>query len=209
MALTKRTYVDGQTVITAENLNAIQDEIINNLAPKSHAASGTTYGAASTTNYGHVKLSNTTPSMDGTAAIGSSTDVARANHVHPSDTSRVPTTRKVNGKGLSADITLASDDIGDDSDAGGSTVKASLSSLKSSLNSKIVRVTGTISSSQLYVTDANVTTDMIPISCEFGTPSNVLSNYTINTNTAGRITFTGITLGGSTTVDVILGIPKS
>ena len=66
-----------------------------------------------------------------------------------------------------------------------------------------------LSSSTLYVTNANVTTDMVPIACEFGTPSNVLSNYTINTNTAGRITFTGITLGGSTTVDVILGIPKS
>lgn len=28
MALTKRQYVDGVTIITAENLNAIQDEII-------------------------------------------------------------------------------------------------------------------------------------------------------------------------------------
>lgn len=28
MALTKRTYVDGETVITAQNLNDIQDEII-------------------------------------------------------------------------------------------------------------------------------------------------------------------------------------
>ena len=89
------------------------------------------------------------------------------------------------------------------------TVGKELQELKGSLNSKIVRVTGTISSSQLYVADANVTTDMVPIACEFGTPSNVLSSYTINTNTAGRITFTGITLSGSTTVDVILGIPKS
>ena len=28
MAFTKRTYVDNQTVITAENMNQIQDEII-------------------------------------------------------------------------------------------------------------------------------------------------------------------------------------
>lgn len=28
MALTKRTYVNNQTVITAENMNQIQDEII-------------------------------------------------------------------------------------------------------------------------------------------------------------------------------------
>ena len=91
----------------------------------------------------------------------------------------------------------------------GKTQREVNAALKGSLNSKIVRVTGTISSSTLYVTNANVTTDMVPIACEFGTPSNVLSNYTINTNTAGRITFTGITLAGSTTVDVILGIPKS
>lgn len=30
MALVKRTYVNGTTIITAENLNAIQDEIIAN-----------------------------------------------------------------------------------------------------------------------------------------------------------------------------------
>ena len=30
MGLVKRTYVDGETVITADNLNAIQDEIIQN-----------------------------------------------------------------------------------------------------------------------------------------------------------------------------------
>lgn len=30
MALTKREYVDGETVITAQNLNDIQDEIKNN-----------------------------------------------------------------------------------------------------------------------------------------------------------------------------------
>ena len=32
MALNKRTYVDGETVITAENLNDIQDEVIANAA---------------------------------------------------------------------------------------------------------------------------------------------------------------------------------
>ena len=30
MGLVKRTYVDGETVITAENMNAIQDAIIDN-----------------------------------------------------------------------------------------------------------------------------------------------------------------------------------
>lgn len=63
------------------------------------------------------------------------------------DVSAVPTTRTVNSKALSADITLASGDIEDDSDAGGATVKASLSSLKGSLQSKTESIDlGTISS---------------------------------------------------------------
>lgn len=57
MALTKRTYVDGETIITAQNLNDIQDEII----------------------------------------------------AHESN--KVPTTRTVNGKALSSNITLGAGDI--------------------------------------------------------------------------------------------------
>ena len=45
--------------------------------------------------------------MDGTQSAGSLATFAKADHVHPTDTSRVPTTRKVNGKALSADVTLA------------------------------------------------------------------------------------------------------
>ena len=48
----------------------------------------------------------TEPLMDGTASVGSGTAYALGNHRHPADTSRVPTSRKVNGKALSADITL-------------------------------------------------------------------------------------------------------
>lgn len=55
---------------------------------------------------------NTSPKMSGTAAVGSETAFARGDHVHPSDTSRVPTSRKVNGKALSADITLSASDVG-------------------------------------------------------------------------------------------------
>ena len=100
MALTKRVYVDGETIITAQNLNDIQDEIIsqgNTLVPKtrtvngkalsanitlsasdvsaaptSHASSSTTYGKATGTNYGHVKLSDSltdnTPASTGGVA---------------------------------------------------------------------------------------------------------------------------------------------
>lgn len=49
-----------------------------------------------------VEKTTTTPKMDGTAAIGSETKFAAGDHVHPSDTSRVPTTRTVNGLDLTA-----------------------------------------------------------------------------------------------------------
>jgi hypothetical protein len=54
---------------------------------------------------------STTPKMDGTAAVGSETKFAAGDHVHPSDTSRVPTTRTVNGKALSSNITLSASDV--------------------------------------------------------------------------------------------------
>lgn len=50
MALTKRQYVDGETIITAENMNAIQDEIISqgtNKADKTAAVSTVTYDTSS------------------------------------------------------------------------------------------------------------------------------------------------------------------
>ena len=97
MALTKRVYVDGETIITADNLNAIQDEIIsqgvnkvpttrkinNNAlssdvtltaasvgaAPTAHASSNTTYGKGTNSNYGHVKLTDSLTDTT-TAATG-------------------------------------------------------------------------------------------------------------------------------------------
>lgn len=51
------------------------------------------------------------PLMDGTAAVGTSAKYARQDHVHPSDTSKVPTTRTVNGQPLSADVTITKDSL--------------------------------------------------------------------------------------------------
>lgn len=56
--------------------------------------------------------STTVPLMDGTASVGTELAFARGDHTHPSDTSRVPITRTINGKALSADVTLAPADIG-------------------------------------------------------------------------------------------------
>ena len=79
-------------------------------------------GAAATNHGTHVTYSTTTPAMNGTASAGSADTVARSDHVHPSDTSRVPTSRTVNGKALSANITLASSDIGIECVTGTATV---------------------------------------------------------------------------------------
>lgn len=58
---------------------------------------------------GDIPLPETsTPLMDGTASIGSHFTFSRGDHRHPTDTSRVPTTRTVNGKALSSNITLTS-----------------------------------------------------------------------------------------------------
>ena len=53
-----------------------------------------------------------TPLMDGTAAVGTSTSYAREDHVHPSDTSRVPTTTTVNGHALSSNVEVTNTDLG-------------------------------------------------------------------------------------------------
>ena len=58
-----------------------------------------------------VEPSTTTPKMDGTATVGTETKFARGDHIHPTDTSRVPTSRQVNGKSLSGNIILTGDDI--------------------------------------------------------------------------------------------------
>lgn len=56
--------------------------------------------------------SSSAPLMDGRETAGLATKYSREDHVHPSDTSRVPTTRKVNNKPLSSDITLNASDVG-------------------------------------------------------------------------------------------------
>ena len=56
--------------------------------------------------------STATPAMDGAGAAGTSAAFARGDHVHPSDTSRVPTSRTVNGQPLSSDVTLDAEDVG-------------------------------------------------------------------------------------------------
>jgi hypothetical protein len=54
------------------------------------AAQNTNTTQLATTAFVLGQASSTTPSMDGTAAVGTGTTFARADHVHPTDTSRAP-----------------------------------------------------------------------------------------------------------------------
>ena len=76
-------------------------------------------------------FSTDNPQMDGTASPGSAATAARSDHVHPSDTSRVPTTRKVNGEALSSDVTLDGADIlvGGSGGAAGSSIATAIDDL--------------------------------------------------------------------------------
>ncbi len=66
------TIGSGTTAINITTTVADDSHNHSNYAPKSHASSSTTYGAATTSNYGHVKISNgdvaTVASADGLAA---------------------------------------------------------------------------------------------------------------------------------------------
>ena len=86
----------------------------------------------------------TTPKMDGTASVGSETKWAKGDHVHPSDTSRVPTTRKVNGKALSADVTLYAGDVAVSS--------SDDTTVASALSNKVDKATGKGLSTNDYTT---------------------------------------------------------
>lgn len=97
--------------------------------------------------------SSTTPKMDGTAAVGSETAFARGDHIHPSDTSRVPTTRTVAGHALSADVTLVKGDVGlGNVDNTADTDKPVSTAQQTALNGKVDKVTGKGLSTNDYTT---------------------------------------------------------
>ena len=133
MALTKRTYVDGETIITAQNLNDIQDEIIshaNTFVPKTRTINSKALDANITLTASDLGAVPTTRTVNSKALSSNITLTAADVNAVPttrtvnskalssnitlsaSDVGAVPTTRTVNSKALSSDITLTSDDIG-------------------------------------------------------------------------------------------------
>lgn len=97
--------------------------------------------------------STTTPKMDGTAAVGTEMAFARGDHVHPSDTSRVPTTRKVAGHALSTDVTLVKSDVGlGNVDNTADVDKPISTAQQTALDNKVDKVTGKGLSTNDYTT---------------------------------------------------------
>lgn len=118
-----------------------------------------------------------TPLPDSTnGAVGTSESFSREDHQHP-----LP----------------VADDILMDS---GNTVEDDVSEL---LTFEALHITGTISSTAMYLTDSRITADMRVLECTFGTPSNVTTDLTYTT-ASGQITFSG-TVSAATTIDLILG----
>ena len=97
--------------------------------------------------------STTTPKMNGTAAVGTEMAFARGDHVHPSDTSRVPTTRKVAGHALSTDVTLIKSDVGlGNVDNTADVDKPISTAQQTALDGKVDKVTGKGLSTNDYTT---------------------------------------------------------
>lgn len=62
---------------------------LNKKAPLDHSSTETTYGKSTANKYGHSKAGTSNPQMNGTANPGTDNGLyARADHVHPTDTSR-------------------------------------------------------------------------------------------------------------------------
>lgn len=69
MALTKRTYVDGETIITAQNLNDIQDEVIaheSNKVPITRTVNSKALSSNITLTSGDIGYSSSTTYSSGT-----------------------------------------------------------------------------------------------------------------------------------------------
>lgn len=131
------------------------------------------------------------PAMDGTASAGTSTQYARGDHVHPKDTARVPTSRTVNGKALSSNITLNASDIPNDSNVTGDNVDDALNTLDTQANS--VEWTPESGDTLLAFILANCTRTKLPFSF-VKKGNNTVSDAPTDINTKE---FTGLAYGDS------------
>lgn len=89
------TVIDTTWVNNSDNpvASKIVKTALDGKAPVNHKSANNTYGVADKDNYGHVKASMTVPPMNSTnGSVGTDNGLyARADHTHPTDTSRAST----------------------------------------------------------------------------------------------------------------------
>lgn len=77
---TTPSTVTVDSALSTTSTNPVQNKVVNTAlggkAPTSHASTGTTYGAGNGTNYGHVKLSDSTSSTSGASSGVAATPAA-------------------------------------------------------------------------------------------------------------------------------------
>lgn len=167
--------LDGATDTTLDSIKELADAIKNNdsaidalndiaagkaAAEHTHEIADVTGlqtaldGKAAASHGTHVSFDSTNkPKMDGTAAFGTSTKVARADHVHPTDTTRAAQT----------DLDALTTTVSGKADAEHTHAIADVTNLQTTLNSKQATITGGASSittnnltvSRALVSDAN------------------------------------------------------
>lgn len=101
-----KVILNGETLMDVTDKTVDTDNLLaGNTALKNNgeSISGAVVTAAA---------SDSNPAMDGTASPGIANTYSRGDHVHPSDTSKVPTSRTINGKSLANDISLDAEDVG-------------------------------------------------------------------------------------------------
>ena len=87
--------------LTADGLRYLVAKLKSTLAPKSHASADTSYGAASSGSYGHVKLSSSAAAANGTASAGTANGiVAKATSTAIGAVRPDGTTTTVDGNGV-------------------------------------------------------------------------------------------------------------
>lgn len=159
--------------------------------------------------------SNTPPLMDGEASIGSSVRYARADHVHPSDTTKVDTSDyETDQQYIDQRFSNVSTDIGSinstltDLSSDVSTLDSSLTTLTSRVNSlqldlKCLVISATaISSLPVTITDSRITAGHVVVNTYLSDPVVQTGVWTVDT-AAGSLTISG-TISGSTDIALYL-----
>jgi hypothetical protein len=164
------------------------------------AAQNTNTTQVATTAFVLAQASSTTPLIDGTATIGTGTTFARADHIHPTDTSRAP----VASPTFTGTVTLPADpasalqaatkqyvDAATSSAVTVSTTGGSTTLTAAQYNAAIILATGTLASNATFV---------VPNSGEWVIANNTTGAFTLTVKTSAG---TGVTVDQGQTTDLV------